>query len=517
MALGEDYRFMSLRECYLNAEPDVDQQASETSVNLIIVMRLELSLRAAAADLVRESERNLGQTSLDDSIKSNLRTDACVVAIGRSCCITMASPFFSRTIRSSVLHLPPQLRSYVYKHQAKRSFSFTPSRKATLVDMAVAGPTALLDGIHSLGVPWHISLPLTAILVRSTLVYYLSTLPSRRSAAIQSNLIPLASARSHPGKFSESERARLRNAEHKDVNATVQKLVFSYTRYMHWFRSMRRLNKMFGARSAGPFRLLNFGMLITFTEAIRLKCGTRQGLLSLALSPFEATGRIIAPSQFPAAPELEARSAAEVLDARLEAANEAKNSPGQDTEAFDGPEIQSQDEMTRALTEHLQPLNGPDTISPHFDSTLQTEGPSWFTDLTVPDLTMTLPLTLSLTIAATILLRPTPNAQPRTRRPPALSTESPHSTPSSKPSALYSIRNRLEHLTFTQRLGLLVAYLFFFAALKMPVAILLYLIPSLITGWAQSRWLDVQRPIPPAIRACARPMRMKTAKEWSEF
>lgn len=59
-----------------------------------------------------------------------------------------------------------------------------------------------------------------------------------------------------------------------------------------------------------------------------------------------------------------------------------------------------------------------------------------------------------------------------------------------------------------------VSAIFFVGAMKMPVAILLYFIPSIAIGWLQSRWLDFKYPLPQHIQKCSRPMRFKAKRQW---
>lgn len=371
-----------------------------------------------------------------------------------------------------------------------------------LVDFAVAGPSAVLDSIHNVGIPWHTALPLTAVLVRTTLVYFISTRPARRNKEIQNQLVPLASAHVILEWNSEAERKRRNDMKRKNMSAAVQATDDKYTRWLAYQKAMSKLSKEYGVKRFRPWGLVNFGILIAFTEAIRLKCGAREGLLPTLLAPFEWVGRQIAPQEFPAPPGPDNRNSAEVLAERLQSAREKRlgiaqaqaqdPATGETAAMFPDDYLKAltQDSPTETTTE-LPTLSAPDTTSPYFDPSMQTEGLSWVTNLTLPDPTWVLPGMLFNTMFFSSLLRPTTAT--------TLSGEK---------------KGFLTRLTFVQRLGIAFAYLFFFAAINMPSAVLLYFVPSLAVGWLQQRWLDWRYPIQPAIQPCKRPIRMKIKKGW---
>ncbi|KAK5127333.1 hypothetical protein LTR85_006672 [Meristemomyces frigidus] len=424
----------------------------------------------------------------------------------------------TRVARASILTLPPHLRVAAY--QQSRSFSASAPRKLTLVDIAVAGPTALIDTLHSTaGLPWYAVLPTAAILVRGMLVYYLSALPARRAAQVQSSLVPLASARTlHKlNNPAAQQREQVLPAPLKPLSRMIRAF---------WERNveLHRLGKQFGAPKFHPRGVLNFGMLIAFTEAIRMKCNSREGLLPLVLSPFEAVARTLYPDRYPAAP----------------VAPEASAEP--DEEALQAATTADEDGMTSIDLSRLRGAEEPSThvYSAYFDPTLKDEGFSWCMDLTAPDPTLLLPTALALTMATNIIFRPTAG-RPKTSSPPPLAS---HATPTStqlpvalpgaydqhtttpitstpgapdappSPDPRGVLAKYLPPITNLQRIGLCITILFWFAALKMPAAILLYFVPSLIVGALQRRWLDRKVPVLPPVQPCRRPLRYKVRKEW---
>ncbi|KAK3714193.1 hypothetical protein LTR37_007995 [Vermiconidia calcicola] len=440
-------------------------------------------------------------------------------------------------IRPSLLSLPPQLRTSIYQ----RNFSASPRSRATLADIAVAGPTAVIDTIHSLGIPYYAALPLTAIFVRSTLVYYVATRPARRHAQIKANLSPLVSAHMQLSYHSPEARAAYQKLEDGSVPPLLRAVQGSYTRFRYHHKAMRKFKSLFGVRWRG-YGLLNFGVLIAFTESIRMKCGRSEGLLSVLLKPVEKVRKQVAPGQSPAAgPEtLQSVDPAEMLAARLEAAREAKLSQASGGELVDlsgAPEAPSNmsSDWVQPADVQLEALSGIDTSNPYFDSAMQTEGLSWCVDLTAADPTQLLPAALSATMGASFLLRPALGKPSPPTKIASLDGEksnaddiimqkykdqlSPEalaalSTPIRQSSLVDRVMAWRNSLTTSQRLGLLFTILLSFAAINMPAGILLYFIPSIATGWLQQRYLDMKYPIKPAIQPCYRPIRVKASKEW---
>ena len=128
----------------------------------------------------------------------------------------------------------------------------------------------------------------------------------------------------------------------------------------------------------------------------------------------------------------------------------------------------------------LEPLAGPDMTTSYLDTTLQTEGLNWCSDLTIADPTGLLPLALLATMCSTVLYQPIAGGA-----------------------------NKPAKITFMQKVGLSFGFLFFLVSQQMPAGILLYFIPSLAAGWLQSQYVSWKHPISPAIQPCARPVRMK--------
>lgn len=263
---------------------------------------------------------------------------------------------------------------------------------------------------------------------------------------------------------------------------------------------------------------INLGVLIAMTEAVRVKCGAREGLLSFLIKPIDRHVDAETARRAAMTPD-------EIMVERLEAAYAVKQEAAaarttQQQPTLDGQEG-GQEILDEVLSDKLPALNT-NQYATLQDPTLRTEGLAWFPDLTVPDTTLLLPLALSATMALTVLARPKTNPAPtsasHSKRTVSSSKELPV-TPDNPLEALAALpkpKSLLDHLSTGQKIGLSLSFVFFFAALKLPVAVLLYLMPSMAMGWLQSRWLDLKYPLPEVVRACRRPVRVKVRKEFRD-
>lgn len=438
----------------------------------------------------------------------------------------MASLLSPRTPSTSLLRLPSHLRTSAYQCTLSRSFSASPPRKLSLIDIAVAPPTYLLDTLHSLGLPWSTALPISAVLIRGVVIYYFSILPGRKAAQIQSHLTPLAAVKALQ-RHESPERRELRRQRQKGMPITVRRLSDVIGKFIAQQQELHKLGKTFGAPRWRWRGLANFGVLIAMTEAIRMKCAAREGLLPLVISPFQWIGRTVRPDLFPTPPPMTQEAKDEALEARMEEATT----------------VDAHGNVTYDFT-RLSPAQADEAkYTAYFDPSLQQEGiAGWCMDLTVPDPTLMLPVMLGLGMAANIIFRPTAGARPQASQgplsrgpaiPPKPATTKPTASsdldtvdPSANASAQATLSappytppkflGFLPPVTNAQRIGLVIAMAFGFAALKMPAAILLYFIPSLAVGWVQRRWLDVKYPLRAPIGQCARPLRMRVRREWGD-
>lgn len=443
------------------------------------------------------------------------------------CSILSDTTMSCLTCSSFPLRLPPALRaSVLYNGPNRCAFSASTSRRVSFAEVAISGPAAVLNTFHAI-VPWYAAIPLTAILIRGTFGYYAVSKPARQREIIRRSLQPLA----HVQALRKYIDWRMWRDQKLNRSKTEEDflLLKRIERPRLWWTSistMHSLGKQYNAAIFTWRGFLNFGALIAFTEALRVKCGANQGLLPMILNPLEA---IVLPQKHePAQP---ATNADELLAERLQQAWEAKAALP-DGEAY-----------------HLPPLNS-NAYANLVDYSLQAEGFGWITDLTVSDATLILPLTLSALIAgqALVNVKGTGAAARVKLAEDELQAERKRLemhfertmgqkidlqlqaandvkdalAAAKKINAERSVANRktdegpLAWLSTQQKIGLSMSIIFFFIGAKLPVALLLYIIPHFAVGYLQRVWLDIKYPLPSAVEACKRPLRAKEKKMYSE-
>lgn len=458
---------------------------------------------------------------------------------------------------NTLLHLPSALRSSIYANANARAFSSTPQRKvdigsSTLTSIVVSVPTAVLDGVHSLGLPWCAAIPVTALLVRGVFGYYYAARPARQRATARLNLYPLIHARFKAeisNKMGEYEERRRAKGDER-LSPLGQKLNFAVMSVMTRYRETNQVSKAYGLRRFAPQNWINFVVLIAFAEAVRIKCGAREGLLTLLLGPLQQL-RKSAAGETTAAGE---SSAAEAVADPVAAAKAAAMSRQEQLVSLDT----MPDGNLLASQHQLSQLN---MKAPAYadltDPAMTVEGFSWLQDLTVPDTTFMLPAALGFFMIANTLLRPSFKKTPDTigdiqEKLKALDESIKQDNQSTLPKAssrkaqselpkietatddvlnalavaekvsMQTPKKRnpsagpLADLSFGKRVGLLFSMLLFFATMNFPAGVVLYMLSSMGIGWLQGRWLDVRYPMRPPITPCRRPMRYKVKKEYMD-
>ncbi|KAI7207569.1 hypothetical protein KC333_g9398 [Hortaea werneckii] len=424
----------------------------------------------------------------------------------------MATPLRTSALRPSLFHLPPALRVSAFQATtAHRTFSST-SAPFSLVDLAVTPPAYLLDLLHtSLGLPWYVVLPATALVVRSSLLYFLSARNDRRKEGLRANLVPVATARvTRQLSSPEAEQRRRRTAP---FLRPFFEVVNGWLTRRNEFRT---LEKQFGI---SPFRggwLVNFGVLIAVTEAVRMRCGSREGLLPLALHPFEKmrealNGKPPTPSpDSAAAASGEGAAAARGLSEDQLRAAMVTDADGNVTVDF---------AQLQQFAQDLPPA--PTAYSASFDPSLQFEGLPWCLDLTLQDTSFILPTSLVLIMAAGIIYKPVQSLSkprsPPSAKPSASIPPSPSPTPQQPLPPPYRL---LPPITNLQRLQLSILPPFWLAALQFPAAIVLYVASSSAITTLQKWWVYRRMMggggvgAAAGIQPCRRPLRLKVRKEW---
>ncbi|KAM0711766.1 hypothetical protein Q7P35_001134 [Cladosporium inversicolor] len=388
--------------------------------------------------------------------------------------------------RAAFLQLPSQLRQLSHQ-QSSRSFSSSTPRKIQLLDIATAPPLAILNGLHAIGIPWYAAIPTAAILIRGIFGYYSASKPSRRREQIRNNLQPLLAAdvrlslaKDHPNK-----RGR-------DIPPLVN--------IQKRFSRAHKVGKVFGAPAITWSTPVNFATLLATAEAVRMKCGAREGLLSTLLSPFEWLFTSVNPNSPSPMGNREAR--AQELADRMERLRESRLQQAQEQSlGADGQALSEQSAISENLIypSELSPLPRINVDSLHFDPTLTEEGFSWCTDLIACDPYHVLPFATAAVMLSNILLnpRPVPRPHPGAQRMPA------------------PIKFFLTRYGIMQRVAMALACAFGYVLQEMPAAIVLYLFSSMITGFVQRRWLNLSMPLRKPIQPCKRSTRVRSKKEWS--
>ena len=372
------------------------------------------------------------------------------------------------------------------------------------VSILTAAPILLMDSLHSLGLSWATVIPCTALILRGGITYHFLMKPQRKAQQQRVAIIPLIHAytimyRERPEVQKQLDFYRLRKQR---VNGN---LYMAWTRRKASVLAWWNLGYLSGQgrwRTFGsPF--VNFGILVTAMEAIRIKCGGRDGVLSLLLTP-----------------------ATRVFEGVLEGLEANKNRIVEYVATSLGfvPPVQPTPGMPDTANAIQNPVDTTASadatsslISSHVDPTLQTEGPWFCPDLTAVDPSGVLSAGVFAAIAIPAILSP---QKPRPDLPTRFSsTKTQSSTPNSNnPSSILNLtpppRSKLEMMTGGSKFQLLFAVYILFASLKMPAGMLLYMIGSWTIGFVQRVWLDVKYPTVRPIEPCLRPVRQRERRNW---
>lgn len=360
-----------------------------------------------------------------------------------------------------LIALPSGLRHSVYRqHLGTRNFSLGGliNSPADIAGAFAAAPAIGMEALHACGLPWYAVFPVSAILLRSLLVYPLFQRQMRRRLTEKIMLQPLVNAR-----LSLRKRLLMTHGRQSDFKHRAELLLHSF-----------HLNRFLGASVFGqPWlsvsRGLSFFTLISVSESIRRLCGLKEGLLTMLLGPFQRAleGPSAAPKEPPPAP-----------------VNNVALDDGLLLDSFPAALPEPNASFCPDAVQSALPTTPHAIDSPWFEPELLTDGLPWCVDLTVSDPTLVLPVLFSGSFFLSIYF----------------SGRIAGASGSSRPTNL-------------QRIGMTVALLMFFPALKMPAALLLYLTTNIWVSAVQSRWLAYTMPIRPVPTACRRPVRMQPMKE----
>ncbi|KAF1355189.1 hypothetical protein BDV97DRAFT_288913 [Delphinella strobiligena] len=376
----------------------------------------------------------------------------------------------------SLFRLPPALRHSLYQHHqhnAARQFSLQAITSSVDAATAIAiVPATAMEALHTIGLPWWAVFPVSAVLVRSFLVYPLFQRPLRKSQAERAALQPLIDAKmGWTVRRLVKQPPTLKNGR---LSKELMRIVIN-----------RKLGMSIFNHPPIPFRRgASFFTLIAMSDSIRKLSGHKEGLLKFLLGPFDwiaswAVPKHLEPSQATGTNDIPLQhtpaSRASPEDGPLtsfhseEIDNSAESSPW----AADDATVDTVDAAMQA------PIPAPNIAldSPWFEPGLLTGGFSWCPDLTASDPTLVLPFIFTGSFFASIYFSPRIGGG-----------------------------HGAGKATNMQRIGMTIAVLSIFPALKMPVALLMYFIANICVSAVQTRWLAYTVPLRSVPRACKRPV-----------
>lgn len=376
-----------------------------------------------------------------------------------------------------LLGLPPSLRHSLYQHQhlqpnRVRHFSLqailTSPDASTLVSVIPAGA---MEALHSTGLPWFIVLPLSAVLIRSALVYPFFQKPLRKNMIERMSNQPLVDA-----KMSLYKR-QLRKAH---VSTFSERLSLILKKWA----TQRYLNQEIWNHPPIPWkRAASFLTLIAASDAIRRLCGANQGLLKFVLGPVDWIGSWILPGGGAAPASVPPPGSQPIAPIPNAAPIPTATPSGYDTLLADTNIEAAHEAGADQILQQAVEKGHINIDSPWFDPSLLTGGFPWAPDLTLADPTLVLPFLFSGSLFASIYYSPRIGGQNQGKA------------------------------TNLQRIMMTVAMLTIVPALQMPTALLMYYTTNIWVSAFQTRWLSYIMPYRPSPLACKRPVRTQPMKE----
>ncbi|KAL1304707.1 hypothetical protein AAFC00_003656 [Neodothiora populina] len=270
--------------------------------------------------------------------------------------------------RRPIFALPVTQRPSAYQVPlASRSLSI----RAIVDDLNVSSAVALLpasamEALHTIGLPWWAVFPLSAVLIRTLVVYPLFQKPVRKAQLERIAIGPLVDA----------EMGFRRRQIRKAHLLVPQNKLKTYV--ARWLISRRLRTSMFNQATLSPRRFASIFTLIAVSDGIRRLSGHKEGLLRIFLGPFDRLSASPAP--------------ASEQNPLLDQANIGHTSTTADTAATDT--------TLQASASNLA------IDSPWFEHDLLIDGLPWCTDLTAADPTLVLPFVFSATWFASVYFAP---------------------------------------------------------------------------------------------------------------
>ncbi|KAH0337696.1 hypothetical protein KCU81_g7973, partial [Aureobasidium melanogenum] len=344
-----------------------------------------------------------------------------------------------------------------------------------------------MESLNATGLPWFAAIPLSAVVIRSLVIYPVFQKPLRERLVDRAATQPLVDAHMSIVRR-KLDRTFRRDSPWRRINLAIN----AFHRRGHLAVTMFDRKFNFGHRT------MMFMTTILASDGLRRIMGAKEGLLKFILGPLDWTVSWLIPdapknqSSGEAAEAVSANSSSNELpdQASIDATGVPTSAPDvlSSTEPAQDAAAELAQEASSAVAGHVN--------SVWFDPTLLTGGFSWCSDLTAADPTLILPVIFSSTFFASIYFAPRVQGTVTT-------TGSKSESERAKPTNM-------------QRIMMTVAMFSIIPALQMPAGLLLYFISNMVTNNLQSRWLTYTKPIYPAPTACKRPVRMQRTKEIAE-
>lgn len=337
-----------------------------------------------------------------------------------------------------------------------RAFHASAARQGPLLDAFLYVPHEMMSLLHA-SVPWYAAIPLTAFITRGLLVTTAGVY-ARALIARYVGLHPLRQALGFQKRHEILTRGNFRTP--KEAVVRVQQEVKQITKELdkRWKVSMK------GQIS---WTLLQFPVFLGMAEAIRQKCGARDGLLGLGSSIYDRAISFFRHED--AVGETDVDFTSDVNGLVVDSVPDLS-----DVAAI--PPSSGADELAASIVSNASEQVV--TLSRWFEPSLANEGFLWFQDLLLPDPTGALPFIVSGLMFCNIYF----------------------SNSTGRASANWSTTIRRSLLVVTLFVGPLCQ--------DLPAALLLYWASSTSSVIVWNWWLDWRYPVPSGHTACKRPLLM---------
>ncbi|KAG8623162.1 hypothetical protein KVT40_008138 [Elsinoe batatas] len=390
--------------------------------------------------------------------------NACRYALPAESCSLMSQHGLIRN-RKTLLSQPWQIH-------AKRGLLTTTLSDPGLLSIL---PANIMTALHTTGLPWIVTLPATALLIRSTLVY--PTVRRRRKNLTKLALLqPLVDARiSH--KVLSDQWAQASKFKSSQYFGDKPRATRNIRRARH--AEEIRLERYFRIPTDRVLsKVVPILILLAVSEGVRRVCGMDRGLLSILFGPFQPYIEKVLTSVMNATQ----------IEVTVDREGETR------TELF-GHTIEMMYNDFHADT-WMQP-------------SLREEGLPWCPDLTQPDATHVLPVVFSATFFASIWF--SPKEVKRGSFYSQSESSGTQSGPSGKPADTDS--NDRTRRTFRQKFMLGMAVVSIVPAWNMPTALVWYFIFNMAVSRLQTRHVNMRFPITVPPLACKTRARMMSTTD----